>query len=109
MDEVSKDIHRVNHAMRLGENYNSSKITLTDTKEVILLMQKDGKDVAIQDNRHEPNKYGEPTVCVFPTVLESIHVDVTLVDERFGALITYTYKIRMSTLAIDEIIRGGRP
>jgi hypothetical protein len=53
-------------------------------------------------------KFNEPTTFQFGTTLDSIHVDVTLVDERFGALITYTYKIHTKPLVVEEIIRGGR-
>jgi hypothetical protein len=107
--EMSKDIHRVNHGMWLGETYNSAKINFTDTKEVVLLVQRDGcKCIAIQDNRHDLSKYNEPTIFEFPSALESVYVDVTLVDDRFGALITYTYEIHTKPLGVYEIIRGGR-
>jgi hypothetical protein len=105
--QVSTEIHRVNYAMWLNEDFNSVNIGIADTKEVLLLASKDGTCVALQDNRRSVAQSDPASVFEFPSTLESMLVDVTLVDEVRGPIITYTYELKSNPLAVAEIIRGG--
>jgi hypothetical protein len=96
----------VNHATWIDEDLNSVTFTLTNTKELILVMGADEAFVAVQDNRHSLSKQKEP--FYFALDVDECFVDVTLVDEIYGPLITYTYKIRTKPLKVDEIIRIPR-
>jgi hypothetical protein len=103
--ESWEEVYRVNYGMWIDEGFNSIEFTLTDTKELILAVEGDGKCIAIQDNRHSLTKFKQPSVHVFRKEVDAFFVDVTLVDEFYGAVITYTYKIETSPLRVHEIIR----
>lgn len=103
--EISKEIRRVNYGMWIHEDFNSVEMTLTDTKELVLVVQGEGHCAAIQDNRHSVSKRSEPTVYVFDSDLHEFYVDVTLVDDHHGSLVTYTYKVETDPLRVHEIIR----
>jgi hypothetical protein len=103
--ESLEEVHRINHGMWIDEGFNSTEFTLTDTKELILAVAGEGKCIAIQDNRHSVSKFKEPSVYEFGKGVEEFFVDVTLVDEFYGAIITYTYKIEIKPLKVSEIIR----
>jgi hypothetical protein len=105
--QVSNEIHRVNYAMWLNEDFNSVNMGIVDTKEVLLLVSKDGRCVALQDNRRSVARNDPTSVFEFSSTLESMLVDVTLVDEVHGPIITYTYELKTKPLAVAEIIRGG--
>lgn len=94
--------------MWVDEDFNSIEFTLTDTKELILAVEGEGKCIAIQDNRHSVSKFKQPSVYEFGKGVDSFFVDVTLVDEFYGAIITYTYKIEINPLKVHEIIRVPR-
>jgi hypothetical protein len=59
--EIEREIHRANYGTWLDEDYNFVKMRFTDTKELVLAIQAEGSDVclAVQDNRHSPNKYND--------------------------------------------------
>jgi hypothetical protein len=80
---------------------------IADTKEVLLLVSKDGVWVALQDNRKSVARRDPASIFEFPRDLESVYVDVTLVDEVFGPIITYAYELKNNPLGVFEIIRGG--
>jgi hypothetical protein len=103
--ETLEEVHRVNHGMWIDEGFNSIEFTLTDTKELILALEGGGKCIAIQDNRHSVNRFKQPSVYEFGKDVDAFFVDVTLVDEFYGAIITYTYKIEVKPLKVFEIIR----
>jgi hypothetical protein len=106
--QVPNDIHRVNYGMWLNEDFNFVNMGIADTKEVVLLVAgSDGVFVALQDNRQGITRRDPTSVFQFPANLESMLVDVTLVDENHGPIIKYTYKLRTNPLAVAEIIRGG--
>lgn len=105
--QVSNEIHRVNYAMWLDEDFNFANMGIADTKEVVLLVNLDGVCVALQDNRQSVARRDRASLFQFPADLESMNVDVTLVDEVFGPIITYTYELKTNPLAVAEIIRGG--
>jgi hypothetical protein len=102
--EASKEIHRVNNGAWLNEDYNSVEMGLPDTKEVILFLRNTGRCFAVQDNRHSVAKYGSPTIYEFSSTIETLFVDVLLVDDKYGTLITYTYEIKTDPLTVSEII-----
>ena len=104
--EVPKEIGRVNYGIWIGEEFNSVAFTLTDTKELILAMGVEGHFVAVQDNRHGVGKFHEPSY--FDIEPKTFFVDVILVDEIYGSLITYTYEIDTDPLKVSEIIRVPR-
>jgi hypothetical protein len=101
--EKSNEIARVNYGTWIGEEFNSVTFALTDTKELILVMGANGKFVAIQDNRHGVSKFNEPSY--YELEPDTFFVDVTLVDEIYGSLITYTYEVETNPLKVSEIIR----
>lgn len=102
--ESFEEVHRVNQGMWVDEGFNSVEFTLTDTKELILVVEGEGKTIALQDNRHSVNKFKQPSVYEFKKAVNEFFVDVTLVDEFYGAIITYTYKIELKPLKVSEII-----
>ena len=106
--ETFEEVHRVNQGMWVDEDFNSIEFTLTDTKELILAVEGEGKCIAIQDNRHSVSKFKQPSVYEFGKGVDAFFVDVTLVDEFYGAIITYTYKIEINPLKVHEIIRVPR-
>src|SRR5258708_22429111 len=106
--ETLEEVNRVNQGMWVDEGFNSIEFTLTDTKELILAVEGEGKCIAIQDNRHSVSKFKQPSVYEFGKGVEEFYVDVTLVDEFCGAIITYTYKIEIKPLKVSEIIRVPR-
>jgi len=103
--ETLEEVHRVNQGMWVDEGFNSIEFTLTDTKELILAVDGGGKCIAIQDNRHSVSKFKQPSVYEFGKDVDAFFVDVTLVDELYGVIITYTYKIEINPLKVHEIIR----
>jgi hypothetical protein len=103
--EIQKEIHRVNYGTWLDEDFNSAEMALTDTKELILLVKEDERCVAVQDNRHSVSKRDPPSFYEFIATLNAFYVDVTLVHDRYGALISYTYEIETNPLVVREIIR----
>jgi hypothetical protein len=104
--ETLEEVHRVNQGMWLDEGFNSIEFTLTDTKELILAVEGEGKWAVFQDNRHSVSKFKGPSV--YELAADEFFVDVTLVDEFYGAIITYTYKIEINPLKVSEIIRVPR-
>jgi hypothetical protein len=106
--ETLEEAHRVNQGMWVDEGFNSIEFTLTDTKELILAVEGEGKCIAIQDNRHGLSKFKQPSVYEFGKDVDAFFVDVTLVDEFYGAIITYTYKVEIEPLKVHEIIRVPR-
>jgi len=103
--ETLEEVYRANQGMWLDENFNSVEFTLTDTKELILTVEGEGKCIAIQDNRHSASKFKQPSVYELNRAVDEFFVDVTLVDEFYGAIITYTYKIEIKPLKVSEILR----
>ncbi len=103
--ETFEEVYRANQGMWLDEGFNSIEFTLTDTKELILAVEAEGKCIAIQDNRHSVSKFKQPSLYQFGKDVDAFFVDVTLVDEFYGAIITYTYKIEINPLKVHEIIR----
>jgi len=101
--EEFQEIGRVNYAVWLGEESNSAHFLLSDTKEVILAIATNGKVAAVQDNRHSISRLNEPSY--FEIEPATFFVVVTLVDEIYGPLITYCYKIETDPLKISEIIQ----
>ncbi len=106
--ETLEEVHRVNQGMWLDEGFNSIEFTLTDTKELILAVEGESKCLAIQDNRHSVSKFKQPSVYEFGKDVDAFSVDVTLVDEFYGAIITYTYEVEINPLKVHEIIRVPR-
>jgi hypothetical protein len=105
--QVSKEIHRVNYGMWLNEDFNFVSMGIADTKEVLLLVNHDGMCVALQDNRRSVARRDPASVFQFPSDLESMFVDVTLLDDMYGPIITYTYELKINPLRVFQIIRGG--
>lgn len=103
-----REFHRVNQGAWVDEEFNSAEMTLTDTKELILVLEDGGKFAAVQDNRHGVSKNAGLLVRALEPRGESFFVDVTLVDEYFGPIITYTYRIDANPLRVHEIIRVPR-
>jgi hypothetical protein len=67
-----------------------------------LSLEGEGICVAIQDNRHSVTKSKQPLVYEFNKQVDAFFVDVTLVDEFYGAIITYTYKIETGPLRVHH-------
>jgi hypothetical protein len=108
--EISREIHRVNYGTWVEEEFNFVEMTLTDTKELVLVLQAtgDAQCVAVQDNRHSTTKYNGLAFHKLEPHADSFFVDVTLVDANYGPVITYTYKIEVDPLKVHEIIRVPR-
>lgn len=100
--EVSQEFCRINYGMWLDEEFNSVPFALTDTRELIVIMEADGHVVAVQNNRHGVNKYNEPGYSEIAP--DKFFVRVTPVDEIYGALVTYSYEIGTKALTVSEII-----
>ena len=108
--DIEKEIHRVNHGTWLDEEYNLVKMRITDTKELVLVMQAEG-DVtclAVQDNRHSASRYNGLAYHRLEPHDGSFFVDVTLVDGNHGPVVTYSYKVDVDPLKVHEIIRVPR-
>jgi hypothetical protein len=103
--EIPREIHRVNHGVWLGEEFNSVEMDLTDTKEVVLVLHAGGEFVAVQDNRHSVSKYKEFTPHKLEPNADSFFVDVAVIDSNHGFVTSYTYKIDLDPLKVHEIIR----
>ena len=103
--EISTEIHRVNYGAWLDEDFNSTEMTLTDTKELILLVKENETCVAVQDNRHSVSKRDSPSFHQFVASLSEFYVDVMLVHDKYGVLISYTYLLETNPLAVREIMR----
>jgi hypothetical protein len=108
--DLAKEIHRVNYGTWLDEEFNFVEMAITDTKELVLVMQAHGGgvSVAVLDNRHSATKYNGLAYHRLELDVDSFFVDVTLVDGNHGPLVTYTYKIDTDPLAVHEIIRVPR-
>jgi|GEM_PF-6210127 len=108
--EVSREIHRVNYGTWVDEEFNFVEMTLTDTKELVLVLQVpgDAQCVAVQDNRHSTAKYNGLAYQKLEPHADSFFIDVTLVDAKYGPVIAYTYKIEVDPLKVHEIIRVPR-
>ena len=102
-EEISTEIGRVNYGLWIDENLNSARFDTGDTKELMLVMGEGGQFVAVQDNRHESNNLGAPSYWELEP--DTFFIDVTLADEVYGALATYTYKVIKEPLKITRIIR----
>jgi hypothetical protein len=102
---IAKEIHRVNYGAWIDEDFNSVEMTLTDTKELILLLQENGRCVAVQDNRRSVSQCNPPSFYEFVAGMDAFYVDVILVDDSYGAIISFTYAIETSPLTVHEIIR----
>lgn len=98
------DIH---YGTWLEEGFNFVKMTLTDTKELILAMEFEGKCLAVQDNRHSVEKRRDFTYKDLPES-DPFYVDVTLTDEKYGNLISFTYEIQAKPLGVEPILRVPR-
>jgi hypothetical protein len=105
--DIVKEIHRVNYGTWLDEEYNLVKMRITDTKELVLIIQAKGDDacLAVQDNRHSTGRYNGLAYHRLQPNDGSFFVDVTLVDGNHGPVIVYTYKIDVDPLTVHEIIR----
>jgi hypothetical protein len=103
---ISDEFCRVNYGVWIEEDFNSVTFTLTDTKELILVWEANGKLLAIQDNRHSVSKFKEPSY--YELAQDEFFINVTLVDEIYGTLITYTYKVESDPFKVSEIIRMPR-
>jgi hypothetical protein len=103
--EIPQEIHRVNHGVWLGEEFNFVEMDLTDTKEVVLVLYTAGQFVAVQDNRHSISKYKEFTPHKLEPNADSFFVDVAVIDSIHGFVTSYTYKIDLDPLKVHEIIR----
>ncbi len=103
---ISKEIGRVNYGAWIDQDFNSATFTLTDTHELILVWKENGNFVAVQDNRHSISKFKEPSY--YELAEHEFFVNVTLVDEIYGSLITYTYKVETNPFKVSEIIRFPR-
>jgi hypothetical protein len=108
--EIEREIHRANYGTWVDEDYNFVKMRITDTKELVLAIQAEGSDVclAVQDNRHSPNKYNGLAYHKLEPHDGSFFVDVTLVDGSHGPVIVYSYKIDVNPLKVHELIRVPR-
>jgi hypothetical protein len=107
--EISKEFLRINHGTWLDEDFNFVEMTLTDTKELVIVLEANGKYLAVQDNRHSVMKENGLLPRLVEPHTDSFFVDVTLVDSKHGVLIVYTYKIEPNPLAVHEVIRVPRP
>lgn len=96
-------LFNVNNGTWLEERFNVVKMTLTDTRELILAIEYDGKCLAVQDNRHSVERHKDFAYPELPR--HPFYVDVTLTDRRFGNLISFTYEITPNPLRVAEIIR----
>lgn len=104
--EVPREIHRVDYGTWLGEEFNFVEMTLTDTKELVLVMHAaGGRFLAVQDNRHSRNRYKEFTPQELKPNTDSFFVDVSVIDSNHGFVTSYTYKIDVDPLKVHEIIR----
>ena len=106
--EIGREICRINYATWLEEDFNFVEMTLSDTKEVVLLLSVAGKYIAAQDNRRSADKYKPLSLHELKFGYDGIFIDVTLVSSDHGNLITYTYKIEPDPLKVHEIIRVPR-
>ncbi len=103
--EIPREIHRVDYGAWLGEEFNFVEMTLTDTKELVLLLHAGGQFLALQDNRHSRNKYKEFTPQKLEPNMDSFFVDVSVIDSNHGFVSSYTYKIDLDPFKVHEIIR----
>ena len=103
--EIPREIHRVDYGTWLGEEFNFVEMTLTDTKELVLVLHAGGYFLAVQDNRHSRNKYKEFTPQKLEPNTDSFFVDVSVIDSSHGFVTSYTYKIDIDPLKVHEIIR----
>jgi hypothetical protein len=108
--DIEREIHRVNYGTWIDEDYNFVKMRITDTKELVLTIQPKGSGVclAVQDNRHSPDKCNGVAYHKLEPHDGSFFVDVTLVDGKHGPVIGYTYQIDVDPLKVHEIIRVPR-
>jgi len=102
--EISKEFLRVDYGTWLDEDFNFVEMTLTDTKELVIVLAGNGKYLAVQDNRHSVMKDNGLLPRVVQPYADAFFVDVTLVDSKYGVLIIYTYKVETNPLAVHEII-----
>jgi hypothetical protein len=102
--EIKTEVRRINYATWLEEDFNSVEMTLSDTKELVLLLSAGGKYIAVQDNRHSLERYKPLSLHELTFVYDGIYIDVTLVDRNHGNLILYTYKVEPDPLKVHEII-----
>ena len=100
--EIPREIHRVNYGTWLGEEFNFVEMTLTDTKELVLVLYSEGHYLAVQDNRHSRNKYKEFTPQKLEPNTDSFFVDVAVIDSNHGFVTSYTYKIDIDPLKVDR-------
>jgi hypothetical protein len=105
LHEVSTEIARVDHGIWLYEDFNFIEMTVTDTKEVLLVLNSDKTCVAVQDNRHSVEKCNPPAFRQLTFPEGAFFVDVILVDSERGPLIAYSYKITVAPFGVHELIR----
>jgi hypothetical protein len=108
--DIEKEIHRVNYGTWLDEDYNFVKLRITDTKELVLVIQPEGSNdcLAVQDNRHSSAKYKGLAYYKLEPHDGSFYVDVTLVDGNYGPVVGNSYKIEAHPLKVHKIIRVPR-
>jgi hypothetical protein len=106
--DIATEIHRINYATWLEEDFNFVEMTLTDTKELVLLVVADDTYIAVQDNRRSRERYKPLSYQEVEVDGDGIFIDVTLVGDGHGNIITYTYKVRPQPLKVHEIIRVPR-
>jgi hypothetical protein len=103
---IVNDICRVNYGLWIDEDFNAAEMTLSATRELILVLADEkGKCLAVQDNRHGANKWGEPTIYKLDSGMDTSYVYVTLVDDEHGDVISYSYRIGTDPLRVHEMIR----
>lgn len=106
--DIGTEVCRINYGTWLEEDFNFVEMTLSDTKELVLLLSAGGKYIAVQDNRRSVERYKPLSLQELKFGYDGIYIDVTLVDSNHGNLILYTYKVEPDPLKVHEIIRVPR-
>jgi hypothetical protein len=93
-------VHHVHYGMWLDEGCNHVWMTLTNTKELVLLLQEhpSGKLAAIQDNRPSEGRSDVPSLRELPSV---VTVGVILADDDFGEICSFVYEIKSNPLRVS--------
>jgi hypothetical protein len=108
--EITREIHRVNYGTWLEEEFNFVEMGITDTKELVLVLQQAGNRdcIAVQDNRHSTTRYNGLALHKLDPNADPFLVDVTLVDGNHGPIVSFSYKIEVEPLKVHEVIRVPR-
>jgi hypothetical protein len=97
------EIARIKNGAWLDEEYNAAIMNRPDTKEVVLAIKAEGELAVVQDNRFGVHNNRGFYIVPIPNDCIQIFACLNVLDEKFGGLAHYCFRIRREPFQIERM------